>query len=125
MSLKDHLEHLVMRLGSRASTPRDGAYMVRLYTTKAVTDYVLPSDGYVSADFSCRARISSGLENITAANSHASLAARVRPGSTDYTISATVFVWGRKGDTVRLTVGSVSDLDFGWFVFIPSEGGMY
>lgn len=123
MSLKDHLEHLVMRLGSLASTPRDGIYMVRIYITKDVTDYVLPSDGYVSARFHCRVGIRNGLVNITTAYSAASLAAQVQPYSTDSEISTAFFVCGRKGDTVRLTVKSDADLE--WLVFIPSEGGRY
>lgn len=122
MSLSKHLEHLVMCLGSRASTPRDGIYMVRIYITKDVTDYVLPSDGYVSARFHCRVGIRNGLVNITTANSAASLAAQVQPYSTDSEISTAFFVCGRKGDTVRLTVKSDADLE--WLVFIPSEGGV-
>lgn len=123
MSLKDHLEHLVMRLGSLASTPRDGSYMVRIDTVDEVTNYVLPSDGYVSACFRCRVGMSNGLVNITTASFPASLAAQVRPYSTDSEISTAFFVCGKKGDTVRLTINSVSDLD--WLVFIPSEGGRY
>ena len=123
MSLKDHLEHLVMRLGSLASTPRDGDYIVRISTTKAVTDYVLPSDGYVSARFHCWAGKSNGLENITAANSFASLAAQVQPYTMDSEFTTAFFVCGRKGDTVRISVKSYDDVE--WAVFIPSEGGRY
>lgn len=123
MSLKDHLEHLVMRLGSRASTPRGGTYTVYIDTVDEVTDYVLPSDGYVSARFRCRVGTVNGLENITTASDNARLAAQVQPYSTASEISTTFFVCGKKGDTVRLRLSSVSDLE--WLVFIPSEGGRY
>lgn len=121
--LSKHLEHLVMCLGSRASTPANGLYSVRIYIAKDVTDYVLPSDGYVSARFHCRVGIRNGLENITTAFSDASLAAQVQPYSTDSEISTAFFVCGRKGDTVRFTLKSASDLE--WAVFIPSAGAQY
>lgn len=123
MRLRDHLEHLVMCLGSRASTPSHGLYSVRIYITEAVTDYVLPSDGYVSARFHCRVGIRNGLENITTTDYDASLAAQVQPYSTDSEISTAFFVYGKKGDTVRLTLKSASDLE--WLSFIPSMGGRY
>ena len=121
--LSKHLEHLVMCLGSRASMPANGLNLVRIYITKDVTDYVLPSNGYVSACFHCRVGIRNGLENITTASSAASLAAQVQPYSTDSEISTAVFVCGRGGDTVRLTLKSASDLE--WICFIPSTGGLY
>lgn len=123
MSLSKHLEHLVMRLGSLASTPRDGDYIVRISITQAVTDYVLPSDGYVSARVHCLAGISNGLQNRTAANAFASLAAQVQPYSRDSEFSTAFFVCGRKGDTVRISAKSYDDVE--WAAFIPSEGGRY
>lgn len=123
MSLKDHLEHLVMRLGSLASTPRDGDYIVRISATEAVTYYVLPSDGYVCARLHCLTGNSNGLQNFTAANSFASLAAQVQLYTANSELSTAFFVCGRKGDTVRISVKSYDDVE--WAVFIPSEGGRY
>lgn len=123
MSLKDHLEHLVMRLGSLASTPRNGDYIVRISITQAVTDYVLPSDGYVSASVHCLTGGNNGLQNWTAANAFASLAAQIRLYTANSEISAAFFVCGRKGDTVRIRAKSYDDVE--WAVFIPSEGGRY
>lgn len=122
MSLKDHLEHLVMRLGSRASTPTASGNVVSISVTTNVTDYVLPSDGYVNACLTCRMTVWSGLENLTTTGA-SSLAAQVLPYSTDSEFFISFFVCGKKGDTVRLTVKSVSDI--GWFHFIPSVGEGY
>lgn len=127
MSLKDHLEHLVMRLGSRASTPQSWTEEVSISgcVTKDVTDYVLPSDGYVSANFRCRVGIQSGLENRHQDNRVAVLAVQVHPfsTSTDSEFNSTIFIYGKKGDTVRLRLKSQEDL--GWLTFIPSEGAWY
>lgn len=124
MSLRNHLEHLVMRLGSLASTPRNGDYIVRISTTQAVTDYVLPSDGYVCARLHClTGGGSNGLQNRTAANAFASLTAQIQLYTANSEISAAFFVCGRKGDTVRISVKSYDDVE--WAVFIPSEGGRY
>lgn len=125
MSLKDHLEHLVMRLGSRASTPTHWGNRVIISATGSVTEYVLPSDGYVNARINCRALINSGLKIIAAeAPESATLAVQVQPNSTDPDISATFLVYGKKGDTARLTVKSgTSDVYAFWF--IPSVGGLY
>lgn len=122
MSLKDHLEHLVMRLGSRASTPTASGNLVSISVTTNVTDYVLPSDGYVNACLMCRMTVWNGLENLTTTGA-SSLAAQVLPYSTDSEFFISFFVYGKKGDTVRLTVKSVSDI--GWFQFIPSVGEGY
>lgn len=125
MSLKDHLEHLVMRLGSRASTPTHWGNRVIISPTGSVTDYVLPSDGYVNARINCRELINSGLGIIAAeAPESATLAVQVRPNSTDPDISATFLVYGKKGDTARLTVKS-GIYDVYGFWFIPSVGGRY
>ena len=125
MSLKDHLEHLVMRLGSRASTPQSWTEEVSISSsvTKDVTDYVLPSDGYVIANFRCRAGIQSGLENRHQDNRFAVLAVLVNPFSTDSEFNSTVYIYGKKGDTVRLRLKSQDNL--GWLTFIPSEGAWY
>ena len=122
MSLKDHLEHLVMRLGSRAATPTASGNLVSISVTTNVTDYVLPSDGYVNACLMCRMTVWNGLENLTTTGA-SSLAAQVLPYSTDSEFFTSLFVCGKKGDTVRLTVKSVSDI--GWFQFIRSVGEGY
>lgn len=125
MSLKDHLEHLVMRLGSRASTPTHLGNRVIISPTGAVTNYVLPSDGYVNARIYCEGDVNTGLEIIAAeAPESATLAVQVQPSSTDYDISATLLIYGKKGDTVRLTVRTGTS-DVLWFWFIPSVGGRY
>lgn len=122
MSLKDHLEHLVMRLGSRASTPTASGNSVYISVTTNVTEYVLPSDGYVNACLHCRMNGWNGLENLTTTG-EPSLAARVIPFSTDSEFFTSLFICGKKGDTVRLTVNSISDLR--WFYFNPSVGEGY
>lgn len=122
MSLKDHLEHLVMRLGSRASTPTASINSVFISITTNVTDYVLPSDGYVNACLKCRMTKWNGLENLTTTGSP-SLSAQVFPSSTDSEFSTSLFICGKKGDTVRLTVKSTSDIVY--MQFIPSVGGRY
>lgn len=123
MSLKDHLEHLVMRLGSRASTALYSGLMVNFSNiTEDGVDYVLPYDGYVCARFHCRVGIWNGLENMATNRRGATLAAQVQPYSTDSEISTAVFVCGKKGDTVRITVKSASDLE--WIVVIPLVGGV-
>lgn len=126
MSLKDHLEHLVMRLGSRASTPTHWGNRVIISPTGRVTNYVLPSDGYANARVYCEGGdTNTGLEIIAAeAPKSATLAVQVQPSSTDYDISATLLIYGKKGDTVRLTVrAGTSDVLGFWF--IPSVGGRY
>lgn len=126
MSLKDHLEHLVMRLGSRASTPTHWGNSVIISPTGRVTNYVLPSDGYANARINCEGGgTNTGLEIIAAeAPESATLAVQVQPFSTDYDISATLLIYGKKGDTVRLTVrAGTSDVLGFWF--IPSVGGRY
>lgn len=125
MSLKDHLEHLVMRLGSRASTPTSWSNEVSISgsVTTDVTDYVLPSDGYVIANFRCEAGTHSGLENRHQDNRVAVLAVLVNPFSTNSEFNSTVYIYGKKGDTVRLRLKSQSDL--GWLTFLPSEGAWY
>lgn len=122
MSLKDHLEHLVMRLGSRASTPTASGNLVSISVTANVTDYVLPSDGYVNACLMCRMNEWTGLENLTTTGT-SSLAAQVLPYSTDSEFFISLFICGKKGDTVRITVNSTSDI--GWLQFIPSVGEGY
>lgn len=125
MSLKDHLEHLVMRLGSRASTPTHWGTRVVISPTGSVTNYVLPSDGYANAMINCREARNNGLQIIAAeAPESATLAVQVQPNSTDPDTSATFLVYGKKGDTVRLTVKSGIN-DVYWFCFIPSVGGRY
>lgn len=126
MSLKDHLEHLVMRLGSRASTPTHGGNKVIITPTGRVTNYVLPSDGYANARIYCEGDANTGLEIIAAeAPESATLAVQVQPSSTeDYDISATLLIYGKKGDTVRLTVRTGTSNVLG-FWFIPSVGGRY
>lgn len=124
MSLKDHLEHLVMRLGSRASTPTPRG-KVFITPTGSATDYVLPSDGYVNARINCRLYISNGLKLIAAeAPEDTTIELRVQPNSTDPDTSETFLVYGKKGDTVRLVVKSGTN-DVYWFCFIPSVGGRY
>lgn len=123
MSLKDHLEHLVMRLGSRASTPIGWTETVSISVPKNVTDYVLPSDGYVSATFRCRAGIQSGLENRQQDNRVAVLAVHVNPFLTENEFSTTIYIYGKKGDTVRLLLQSPSDQ--AGLTFMPSVGGRY
>lgn len=123
MSLKDHLEHLVMRLGSRASTPSHGGNKISITTTLAATGYVLPSDGYVSARLYCRTDEDSGLEIIAAeAPESAALAVLVQPSS-DSDAFTTLFVYGKKGDTARLKFGIGADVIGFWFT--PSVGGRY
>lgn len=125
MSLKDHLEHLVMRLGSRASAPTHWGNRVIISHTGSVTDYVLPSDGYVNARINCREARNNGLQIIAAeAPESATLAVQVQPNSTDPDISVTFLVYGKKGDTARLVVKSGTN-DVYWFCFIPSVGGRY
>lgn len=126
MSLKDHLEHLVMRLGSRASTPTHWGNSVIISPTGRVTNYVLPSDGYANARINCEGgNTNTGLEIIAAeAPESATLAVQVQPSSTDYDISATLLIYGKKGDTVRLTVRTGTSDVLG-FWFIPSVGGRY
>lgn len=125
MSLKDHLEHLVMRLGSRASAPTHWGNVVIIAHPGSVTDYVLPSDGYVNARISCREARNNGLQIIAAETPEkATLAVQVQPNSTDPDISATFLIYGKKGDTARLVVRSGTD-DVYWFCFIPSVGGRY
>lgn len=124
MSLKDHLEHLVMRLGSRASTPMPRGNVVFISPTGSVTKYVLPSDGYVNARIDCRLYISNGLSLISAETPEdATIELRVQPDSTDPDTSETFLVYGKKGDTARLLVKSADDVY--WFRFIPSVGGRY
>ena len=127
MSLKDHLEHLVMRLGSRASTPTHWGNRVIISPTGRVTNYVLPSDGYANARIYCGGDTYTGLEIIAAeAPESATLAVQAQPFSTDsdFDISATFLIYGKKGDTVRLTVKTgISDVYGFWF--IPSVGGRY
>lgn len=124
MSLKDHLEHLVMRLGSRASTPTHGGNKVIITPTMPVTNYVLPSDGYVNARLYCRLDKNNGLEIIAAeAPESATLAVQVQPYSTDINTYAAFFVYGKKGDTARLSSWQRDDVEEFWFT--PSEGGRY
>lgn len=124
MSLKDHLEHLVMRLGSRASTPMPRGNVVFISPAGSVTKYVLPSDGYVNARIDCRLYISNGLSLISAETPEdETIELRVQPDSTDPDTSETFLVYGKKGDTARLLVKSADDVY--WFRFIPSVGGRY
>lgn len=125
MSLKDHLEHLVMRLGSRASAPTHWGNRVIIAHPESVTDYVLPSDGYVNARIYCQHNTNNGLELIAAeAPESTTLAVQFQPDEASLDSPATFLIYGKKGDTVRLTAYS-GKTDVYWFYFIPSVGGRY
>lgn len=117
MSLKDHIETVIQKVGSQASMPRGSGDMVSLTASSTVYDYGLPKDGYVVACFKARQNTWNGLENLGTTGSQ-SLASQVLPYSSDAESLTTFFVTGKKGDTVRLTVNATSDI--GWLRFIPS-----
>lgn len=122
MSLKNHLNTVIQKVGSQASMPRGSGDVVSISVSAAVQDYVLPKDGYVASCFRARQSTWNGLENLSTTGAQ-SLASQVLPYSSDAESFMTFFITGKKGDTVRLTVNSPSDV--GWLRFIPSVGGVY
>lgn len=123
MSLKDHLEHLVMRLGSTASAPQSVNGIDISVPPGTSLLYTAPNDGFVAMSvssnnsgslvFSIGSQISSTNDYILIQN------AISIPGNGWGSYS--IFV--KKGQVVK--IDTISSMVVSWAHFIPSVGGGY